>query len=146
MTTPYHAYAPNGKRIIGTLEEIQGCAYAEFYTLGEDGKPSPEYQGETKVYWDGQVPVVRDDQLVFLDQNGSEWLESQITFVPAPQPQMPAPTAEQLCTAYGKWGQHPDHSASDWAAEAGNNETRLGYWEWVSLKLETVAEEVETDA
>ena len=50
MTETYRAYSPNGTRIIGTLEEIQGCAYAEFYTLGEDGKPSPEYQGETKVY------------------------------------------------------------------------------------------------
>lgn len=82
MTTKYRAFTPNGERIIGTLEEVQGCAYAEFYTLEANGQFYPEYEGETKFYWDSQVSVVRGDQRVFLDQNGSDWPESQVTFAP----------------------------------------------------------------
>jgi hypothetical protein len=36
----------------------------------------------------------------------------------------------------GWWGKHPNHPPSDWSAEVSENETRLGYWEWVSVKLE----------
>jgi hypothetical protein len=36
----------------------------------------------------------------------------------------------------GWWGEHPDHPARDWSAEVSENETRLGYWEWVFEKLE----------
>ncbi len=31
----------------------------------------------------------------------------------------------------GVWGQHPDYPVADWQAEIENNDTRLGYWEWV---------------
>lgn len=31
----------------------------------------------------------------------------------------------------GYWGEHPDHTVGDWKYEVANEETRLGYWQWV---------------
>ena len=36
---------------------------------------------------------------------------------------------------YGYWGDHPDFSVSDWQCEVANDETRLGYWYWVEMKI-----------
>lgn len=35
----------------------------------------------------------------------------------------------------GHWGEHPSFPPSDWAHEALNDETRLGYWDWVQQKF-----------
>lgn len=98
MTTKYRACGPSGKRIIGTLEQIQGCAFAEFHELDDDGEIRPEYEGKTKIYWDSQVSVIREDQLVFLDEASNEWLQSQVTFVPVePEPDAPGDSATDPC-------------------------------------------------
>ena len=31
----------------------------------------------------------------------------------------------------GFWRSHPDYPVTDWQYEVANNDTRLGYWEWV---------------
>jgi len=36
----------------------------------------------------------------------------------------------------GEWGEHPDYPHEDWSVDAVNNDTRLGYWEWVADMLE----------
>ena len=36
----------------------------------------------------------------------------------------------------GIWGEHPEHSLSDWRYEVENNDTRLGYWDWVLSAIE----------
>jgi hypothetical protein len=36
---------------------------------------------------------------------------------------------------YGYWNEHPEFPSDDWAYEVSNKETRLGYWEWVELKI-----------
>lgn len=40
-------------------------------------------------------------------------------------------TAQSLEAKYGRWQDHPDYSDGDWR----NDETRLGYWEWVASKV-----------
>ena len=45
-------------------------------------------------------------------------------------------SAEALEEQYGHWGSHPDFPAEDWMYEAGNGDTRLGYWDWVVNKLQ----------
>lgn len=40
-------------------------------------------------------------------------------------------TAQSLEARYGRWQDHPDYSDRDWR----NDETRLGYWEWVASKV-----------
>jgi hypothetical protein len=44
--------------------------------------------------------------------------------------------AELLRLEYGTWGEHPDCRLSDWKYEVANGDTRLGYWEWVVVRLE----------
>lgn len=41
----------------------------------------------------------------------------------------------------GTWGEHPRFPASDWAAEAASDSTRLGYWEWVANQVELAQDE-----
>lgn len=43
---------------------------------------------------------------------------------------------DELRQKYGVWGEHPDYPVSDWQYEVSNDETRQGYWEWVSVGLE----------
>jgi hypothetical protein len=41
------------------------------------------------------------------------------------------------------WQDHPDWPRSEWRLEAGNDDTLLGYWEWVQAKLEELDQEAE---
>jgi len=46
-------------------------------------------------------------------------------------------SVEQLKEAHGgTWGEHIDYPVADWVMDATNNDTRLGYWEWVANMLE----------
>ena len=46
-------------------------------------------------------------------------------------------SAEQLRNKYGgNWEQHPDYPVEDWQYEVGNDDTRLGYWEWLAHRIE----------
>ncbi|RWM32589.1 MAG: hypothetical protein EOR77_21400 [Mesorhizobium sp.] len=66
--------APDGTPIVSTLETIPGSAGIVF---DEDG--SWNYDGNgTELDWDGQQTVLRAGQTVFVDENGKEWLESQL--------------------------------------------------------------------
>ncbi|WP_289101026.1 hypothetical protein [uncultured Marinobacter sp.] len=35
------------------------------------------------------------------------------------------------------WGSHELYPVEDWQYEVSNDETRLGYWDWVLIKIET---------
>lgn len=47
-----------------------------------------------------------------------------------------ADTASGLIATYGIWGAHPDHPPADWRFEVANDDTRLGYWDWVANQLD----------
>ena len=32
------------------------------------------------------------------------------------------------------WGEDPEHPLADWKYEVENNDTYLGYWEWVEAR------------
>lgn len=34
------------------------------------------------------------------------------------------------------WADDPDYPADDWKAEVSNDDTRLGYWQWVEAQRE----------
>ena len=40
-----------------------------------------------------------------------------------------------LITKYGNWGSYEKFPDYDWQYEVANGVTRLGYWDWVSIKL-----------
>lgn len=44
-------------------------------------------------------------------------------------------TATMLADHYGWWGEHPTYPREDWAYEVAQNDTSLGYWAWVEVKL-----------
>jgi hypothetical protein len=74
--------APNGKLIIGTLEDIPGCvAYinglADTQTV--KGEFDIEYEGTTEVNWDGQSTRRQNGVRIFVDEGGTEWLETELT-------------------------------------------------------------------
>jgi hypothetical protein len=60
--------------IVGTLETILGLAYAS--DINDIGHPI--YDGETKVYWDSQKSVLKEGERIWLDEAGTEYLQSQI--------------------------------------------------------------------
>ncbi|MFP3556446.1 hypothetical protein SB861_37885 [Paraburkholderia sp. SIMBA_049] len=64
--------APNGKRIIGTLEHVPGCAVVNGWNL-VDGKLEPEYAGGSDMYWDdSKTQRGADGEMVVLDEDGNE--------------------------------------------------------------------------
>ncbi len=70
--------APNGLPIIGTLE-ICPCRsdIAKFRRLS-DGTLDFDHSGNTEMFYDEQKTVERHNERVFLDEEGNEWLESQL--------------------------------------------------------------------
>jgi len=73
--------APNGAEIIGTLERLVGRADLDGALRLPDGTFEIAYAGHTKVFWDDQVTVTREGQRVFLDEDGNEYLERELTLV-----------------------------------------------------------------
>ena len=47
-------------------------------------------------------------------------------------------------TDHNWWWSDPDHPVADWQYAVANNDTRLGYWEWVAIMRE--ADEVYRNA
>lgn len=45
----------------------------------------------------------------------------------------------------GIWGEHPDHPSADWRIEVENQDTRLGYWDWVGAKAEQAIDDEADD-
>ncbi len=75
------AYAPDGTLITGTKELIPGvaCVMPDSFRKGADGKLSFEHLGSTDVDWDEQQTVLKGGMTVFVDADGEEWTEDQLT-------------------------------------------------------------------
>jgi len=75
--------SPAGKPITGTLESLRGRANIIAGSARKDdaGGLEFEYGGETEIFWDEQCTVVRDDERVFLDEEGNEFAESELRLV-----------------------------------------------------------------
>jgi hypothetical protein len=48
--------------------------------------------------------------------------------------------------AGGHWGKHDAHPVQDWQHEVANDDTRLGYWEWVANNLDAAESDALPDA
>jgi hypothetical protein len=102
--------APNGKQIKWTSEIIPGTADCEVFR-DETGKVVVDYDGTdgTEACWDAGETETRDGQIVFVDDDGNEWLESEL--VPEDQecdpeykrPEKPAPVPEKH-RVWIRWG------------------------------------------
>ncbi|MEW5425077.1 hypothetical protein [Amorphus sp. 3PC139-8] len=83
------ALTPDGKRIVGVVEEIVGTA-----RLGEDsfsreanGELGFSYAGETEIDWNSQKPVRPSDGKgrIFVDEDGEFWRETEIVLEEEPK-------------------------------------------------------------
>lgn len=82
------AFSPTGVQIIGTKDLIPGVANItpDTFTRDANGSLDFEWTGGTDVDWDNQMTVECPDPgmkdcftgRVFVDEDGDEWLESQI--------------------------------------------------------------------
>ena len=73
------AFAPNGKRVVGTLETLQGVANINGVTVDADGKLEVEYAGETTIDWNSQTSVRNNrNKRIFVDEDGGTWSEVKL--------------------------------------------------------------------
>ena len=79
-----HAYSPTGVLIIGTREVVYGtCGIVPGSFSRKDGEITVEYDGNgTELDWDGQESFQIDGKTVYLDENGHEWTEDQLSLIP----------------------------------------------------------------
>jgi hypothetical protein len=72
-----NAYAPNGKRIVGTADTIPGTAKIAPDSFTEDG--DFDHTGNTDVHWNGQQTEMDDGEPLFVDEEGVVWKKSELT-------------------------------------------------------------------
>lgn len=72
--------SPSGRLIVGTSEKVPGMApFKNVYAVPEDGSPfTIEYDEPTKLYWEGAETVTRDGERLYIDEDGKEWMESEL--------------------------------------------------------------------
>lgn len=77
------AISRNGSDIIGRYETCPCRAeiLPGSFERSASGKIAFEWLGGTEMFYDAQEPIKKDGQSVFLDENGDEWTEDQITLV-----------------------------------------------------------------
>ena len=93
---PMNLVSTDGTLIVATLERLGGCAMIVPGSVRPEplGGFSYDYSGTTDIYWDEQHTVVRDDERVFLDEEGVEFLESELKLVPEKHGRQSTPTPE----------------------------------------------------
>jgi len=76
--------SPAGTVITGTLERLSGRANIVSGSARIDplGGIEFDYEGSTEIFWDEQRTATRDDERVFLDEKGNDFLESELRLVP----------------------------------------------------------------
>lgn len=76
------AYAPNGSPIIGTLERVPAVALILPDSFGKrsDGAVTFERALEVKIYSDRRQTVWRNDQPIYVAEDGREVPQDQLVF------------------------------------------------------------------
>lgn len=73
--------ADHSIEILGTLDLVPCRAEVAGATRLPDGTLDLEWAGGSEVFWDDQRTVQRQGQDVYLDENGNEYLESEIDVI-----------------------------------------------------------------
>ena len=97
---PMNLISPEGTLVVATLERLSGRALIEPSSIRADptGGVSFDYEGTTDVFWDDQRTVTQDDERVFLDEDGEEYLESELRLVPLQHPEESPPPSDESDT------------------------------------------------
>lgn len=80
------AFAPNGEPIMGTYETCPGRAdtIEDSFARDAHGQITYEHEGTTEFFYEGQETVKVQNEIVFLDEKGNEWRESQLVLADEP--------------------------------------------------------------
>jgi len=83
MTTPSALVRKDDLTIavVGTLECVHGVALVSGASLDESQRLELEYGGGARMDWDGQRPVLRAGQRIFVDQHGEEIAEADVALL-----------------------------------------------------------------
>ena len=94
---PMNLVSPKGTLIVATLERLSGRALIVPSSVRTEpaGGFSFDYEGTTDIFWDDQRTVTQDDERVFLDEEGEEYLESELHLVPQEEEGEEPPTSDQ---------------------------------------------------
>ncbi|MDP3071120.1 MAG: hypothetical protein Q8N18_12590 [Opitutaceae bacterium] len=103
---PNQLYAPNGRRIAASKDWIPGNALIASVTRAPDGTLAIEWEGETKLCWDGQYTEQLGEQRIFLDDAGNEWSEDQLALGAEP---IPAVAETTMTTDDDAWAAIPHY-------------------------------------
>ncbi len=87
--------SPTGTAITATLERLSGRAMIVPDSARKDELNGLDfdYDGTTEIFWDDQRTATRDDERIFLDEEGCEFLESELRLVPAENAEAPEAAA-----------------------------------------------------
>jgi hypothetical protein len=96
MENPMKLISPKETLIVATLERLSGRALIAPGSVRREasGGFSFDYEGTTEIFWDDQRTVVENDERVFLDDEGVEYLESELRLVP--EDEQESPPAESI--------------------------------------------------
>ena len=50
-------------------------------------------------------------------------------------------TPSDILDLHGVWGEHPCFPRNDWKTEVQNDDTVLGYWQWLQNQYDRAVEE-----
>jgi len=70
--------SPNGSAIVGTYDLVPATARID--GIHDDG--TPEYAGESDVWWDDQKTQERDGKILYVDEDAKTWTFDQLTAIP----------------------------------------------------------------
>jgi len=94
---PMNLVSQKGTLIVATLERLSGRALIVPSSVRAEptGGFSFDYEGTTDIFWDDQRTVTQDDERVFLDEEGEEYLESELRLIPQQEEEEAPPTSDQ---------------------------------------------------
>jgi hypothetical protein len=133
--TYYQAVAPNGLRIMGTIDPVLCLDYADFYSRFNNTW-IPQYHHHHKLFRDWAGSNASNSGLVLIDEEENQWNENQVTFSPLETPPSPSIGIWHMQTEYGFFGERPSYPVTIWQREVASGKTRLGYWEWATIQPE----------
>jgi hypothetical protein len=106
-------YAPTGRRITASKDWIPGNALVARVVRATDGTLDIEWEGETKICWDGQYTETMGDRRIFLDEAGNEWPEDQLTLGHETPTIAAGPDTAPRLSGSNAWTAIPHYSLGD---------------------------------
>lgn len=104
----------------------------QFPRFLEEAQAAGAFTAEVIMLMADSMSLEREDVYEVLERARVVWEELKAQTPPCET----GPSADELISEYGCWGEHPDCPRKDWQYEVANNDTNLGYWDWTANRIE----------